>query len=925
VTSDRFARIETLYHAARARPGEARAAYLAEACGDDERLRREVESLLADPSTASFLRSAVVEAPALAEGTVIGVYRIVARIGAGGMGEVYCAHDTKLRRNVAVKVLPAALANDRDRLARLEREARLLAALNHPNIAHVYGLEESNGTRALVMELVDGETLADRLMHGAIPVKEALAVARQLADALAAAHDRGIIHRDLKPANVKLRPDGTVKVLDFGLAKAMDSVVGSSATEQGAILGTAAYMSPEQASGKPVDRRTDLWAFGVVLMEMLTGRRVFEGESTAHVLSSVLKSEPDWSSLPADVPVAVRRLLRRCLAKDPAHRWDSASVARLDLENVDSGTDAVLRPARYSRSIVLAAAVTLVLLTVVVETFLWTRSGVATAAPTVIPLTSYEGVERFPSFSRDGTQVAFSWNGEKQDNFSVYVKLVGSEASPFRLTSAPDNDIAPSWSPDDSQIAFVRIKRTTPGEASLYVSNPLAADTARKVADFRQMLFNGPWSSTSWSPDGKWLAVAVANGDEENAIVLYPVEGGNRRQILAAAQAQIQFGVPAFSPDGAQLAYIGCKSVRSCDVYLVDLAADLSQRGEPRTLTHEHAPVEGLAWSPDGRSLIYASEEYLQRVSTTGMPLGRVELAGTSAAHPAIARRGNRMAWTRSTFDFDLLKLEEFGADAAPDVFLKSTLDEYEASFSQDGRQIAFVSNRGGRNYEIWIANRDGSHPLQLTRHAQGWKCGTPRWSKDGSQIVYDAAGPNGVWHVYLTDVATGGPPRPVVSEEWEQNAPIWSHDEKWIYYSRAGGTLGIWRTAWPSGTTEQLVPKGATVFPSADDKSFFYSKGDGFVWLRSLADGSERPLVAKYGRCYFPVTDGIYFVPPPNPDRPRDMELRFFELSTRKQLILGRFKADLCKTVAVSPDRKTILLGAGTVKADLMLMEHFR
>jgi serine/threonine protein kinase len=283
----------------------------------------------------------------LTAGARLGPYEITGALGAGGMGEVYRAHDSKLGRDVAIKVLPLTSASDLERLARLEREARLLAALNHPNIAQIYGLEESGGP-ALVMELVEGETLADRIARGPIPLAEALLIARQIAEALAAAHEQGIIHRDLKPANVKVRPDGSVKVLDFGLAKwteptaaadVMNSpTLSARSTLQGVILGTAAYMSPEQAAGQRVDRRTDLWSFGVVLFEMLTGRRAFEGESVSHVLAAVLKSEPDWSAVAREVPPSVQRLLRRCLTKDPRTRLDSATAARLDIAAADDSS-----------------------------------------------------------------------------------------------------------------------------------------------------------------------------------------------------------------------------------------------------------------------------------------------------------------------------------------------------------------------------------------------------------------------------------------------------------------------------------------------------------------------------------------------------------------------------------------------------------
>jgi serine/threonine protein kinase len=263
-------------------------------------------------------------------GTRLGVYELTGPLGAGGMGEVWRARDTRLQRDVAIKVLPDLLAEEPERLARLTREAQTLASLNHPNIAQIHGLEESGGVRALVMELVEGEDLSALIARGAMPFAEALPIARQIADALEAAHEQGIIHRDLKPANVKVRPDGTVKVLDFGLAKVMDPMAGASggwnagdltnsptltarATQAGVILGTAAYMAPEQARGRPVDRRADIWAFGAVLYEMLTGRRAFEGDDISITLAGVLKDDVDWRALPADLPAGVRRLLRRCL------------------------------------------------------------------------------------------------------------------------------------------------------------------------------------------------------------------------------------------------------------------------------------------------------------------------------------------------------------------------------------------------------------------------------------------------------------------------------------------------------------------------------------------------------------------------------------------------------------------------------------
>ena len=272
----------------------------------------------------------------------IGCYEVTAKIGEGGMGEVYRARDTKLDRDVALKVLPQAFTDDADRLARFEREAKVLASLNHPNIGHIYGLEEAEGTKALVLELVEGPTLGDRIAQGPIPVDEALPIAKQIAEALEAAHEAGVIHRDLKPANIKVREDGTVKVLDFGLAKAIDTAPKSdpsqsptltaAATQMGMIMGTAAYMSPEQARGKPVDKRADIWSFGVVLYEMLTGTRAFRGEAVADCLAKIIERNPDYDALPPDVPPSIRELVFRCLEKDQRERLRDIGDARIEIK-----------------------------------------------------------------------------------------------------------------------------------------------------------------------------------------------------------------------------------------------------------------------------------------------------------------------------------------------------------------------------------------------------------------------------------------------------------------------------------------------------------------------------------------------------------------------------------------------------------------
>jgi serine/threonine protein kinase len=339
VTTDGWQRVEQLCHSALERDPSERDEFLRKACAGDDALRHEVESLLANARDASRVLPGTVSLV----GRQIGGYHVLSLLGAGGMGEVYRARDATLGRDVALKVLPGIFLSDAERLARFEREARLLAALNHPHIGAIYGVEDADGVRALVLELVEGETLADRIQRGPIPVRDALAIGRQIVDALDAAHDRGIIHRDLKPANIKITPEGVVKVLDFGLAKALalepafaagpahPANVTIGGTREGAVLGTPAFMSPEQARGQVLDKRADIWALGCVLYEMLTGRQAFAGETASDIVAAILDREPDWSKLPPATPPSVRSLLQKCLAKDRHLRLADIADARFDL------------------------------------------------------------------------------------------------------------------------------------------------------------------------------------------------------------------------------------------------------------------------------------------------------------------------------------------------------------------------------------------------------------------------------------------------------------------------------------------------------------------------------------------------------------------------------------------------------------------
>jgi Tol biopolymer transport system component/serine/threonine protein kinase len=876
----------------------------------------------------------------LPSGARISHFDILEKLGEGGMGAVYKARDRRLDRLVAIKVLSGKAAADPERQARLVQEAKTASALNHPHIVTIYEIDVADGLAFIAMEYIEGRTLEQLIPSKGLRFVEALRFAIQAADALAAAHAAGIVHRDVKPANVMVSTKGIVKVLDFGIAKLKDGGATNAAPEEdeatvtvvapetrgGSILGTVAYMSPEQAEGKEIDSRSDIFSFGVMLYEMLTGRRPFRGDTQVATVAAIVHQEPPpVRQLAEAVPADLDRVVSRCLRKDPARRFQTMADLKVTLEELkeesDSGRLALAAPQRpASRRRLWQWAAAALLLAAVAGIWLLRKTAPA-PEQTLVAVTSYQGSQMYPSFSPDGRQIAFTWDGEKGDNVDIYVKLV-DETNALRLTSDPAVDAVPVWSPDGKRIAF---RRYGPHEG-IYTVSALGG-VEQKVAELvSPSVFLG--GQISWSPDGKWLAVG-ANERTGTGISLLPVEGGDPRQ-LTSRQAPSRDTTPSFSLDGRKLAYVGCSTGDECDVYIADLSPAYTLEGAPRRITNHNAVLAGMSWTRDGKSVVYSASMYsavafyLWRVGVDGrQPPERLEIAGRNATFPSASPTNNRLVFSRNLQDWDIWRYR-VGGTAEP--FVVSSLVEDCPQFSADGSKIAFESNRGGGPEEIWVAQADGSNPVQMTRNL-GRHQGSPRWSPDGRWIAFDSLGNNGRRHIYVME-ASGGRPRRINQEEPGQAIPSWSNDGKWIYfYSDRSGRNEIWRMPFGSGAPEQITREGGHAgYESADGTTVFYLKNfSSPLFARALTGGPERLVLDWVSmRAFFPVKDGIYYIGRRGEDG--QYPLAFYEFASGTSKVLTRLAGPTYLGLGVSPDRKDFLF-TRTLKegANLMMIENLR
>ena len=696
----------------------------------------------------------------LVSGIRFGAYEIIAPIGAGGMGEVYRARDTRLGRTVAIKVLPDAFARDHERLGRFAREAKFLASLNHPNIAAIYDFEDSANVSGLVMELVEGPTLADHLSRSPIPLTEALAIAKQICEALEYAHERGIVHRDLKPANVKITPDGLVKLLDFGLAKALHGEIASAdptssptitdlATKDGIILGTAAYMSPEQAKGKSADRRSDIWAFGCLFYEMLTAQRAFAGESVPDTLASVLKTEPDWSLLPPRTALAIRALIGRCLKKDPKQRLQAIGDARIAIDEAISTPDkdeAPPSPAQprpiWRRTLPWAAAFLTGALLAGMAFLIFAIRRPHPPAMHFRAVTNFSGVQSHPALSPDGRSVAFVSN--RDGHYNIYVGLLNG-ANPIKLTDDPNLKTTPCWSADGTEIAYGRLNDS--GIWDIW-KVPALGGTSRRL------ILNA--SDPAWSRDGRWLTYRRSS---TGAIWISDALGQNGRELVRAQNKLFGNSGPRFSPDGREIAYAASLGGPAEELEIVNLDS-----GEVRRLTHDGASAVSPAWSADGRFIYFASSRggalNIWKIAEKGGVPEQITSGQGDDVQLDISADGKRMVFStfRSNVNLAELDLGPGGQKNSRLLVADLARSQYGPAYSPDGKHLAYFSALKGVEKEgIWLANSDGSGPVPLVE--DGGTNVFPRWTRDSAYLVYSTAPSNEFRRISIS----GGAPQTVL------------------------------------------------------------------------------------------------------------------------------------------------------------------
>jgi serine/threonine protein kinase/Tol biopolymer transport system component len=892
--------------------------------------------------------------PSNLTGSKVSHYRVLTLLGGGGMGLVYKAEDLKLNRPVALKFLPEELASDSLAIQRFEREARAASALNHPNICTIHGVEEYAGGPFIVMELLEGDSLRELAARYSgpgrgtshMPLQLLLEIAVQIAAGLGAAHEKGIVHRDIKPANIFATTRGQVKILDFGLAEVAirqtdatsdshpvegknnsqpssrhEAGIESTLSRTGVAMGTAGYMSPEQVRGEKLDARTDLFSFGLVLFEMATAQRAFNGDTATIVHNAILhETLPPVRQLNPELPLKLEQIIAKALEKDRGSRYQTAAEMLTDLKTIQSAAAQAVAPLYQDRDVLGDSAEsppyvktvprrgdqfidqiqrahsedalatgkdlpsrssfgkvgTFVLigagLLAVALAFLgWrlisakvVRSSLVRSASAnlhIVPLTKLPGAVRDPAFSPDGEKFAFFWNGERPANrFDLYVQLVGAD-KPLRLTNTIDPHgymCCADWSPDGQKIAFSKCGDYR-GEVLVI---PALGGSARKVADVNcQFIFGG--GGLKWAGDSLVLMDQCSPGAPMGLLV-FSFATGQKRCLDSPQAKELGDSGPAVSPDQKSVVFARMSTLSVMALYSVDVAG-----GNLRRLTFDNKCVGGAMWTSDGKRIIFYSvrsgNSRLWQVPAGGGPL---ELETVFQETGSLSHDGRRLAYTQWSGSPPLkvwtLKLSSPGGGVVSEKeIVNSSGEDGGADLSPDGGRIVFQSDRSGSS-EIWKSQSDGSDPQQMTTF-KGY-AGTPRWSPDGKWIAFDFDQPVPNSQIYLMD-SEGRNQDAIVSGAYDNVVPRWSNDGSSIYFaSNRTGTWQVWNYKLSDGSERQVTHGGGWAAEESEDgKNLYYSRRDGGLWTMPVAGGEEKFISGDLHRNdaadFAVTTGGLYLI----------------------------------------------------------------